>query len=255
MSIIYNLVDIFLMNSNEKDIFEIIKDTKKKVIFDVGSFQGKFTEKLIRLENKRSKSKYYLFDPNPNGQKYIKKLIQEHKNIFFNCVGLHNKIEIKTFYLNNFFEASGSSFQTILKNDKLWNLSRKIIVTLSEIFSVKTEKSFKQLRVKTNTIDNFCQSKKIKKIDVLKIDAEGHEEFILKGSLNMLKRNQVKSIYVEVLASKNNFNVKKNKIKNLLKRFQFKCIKEYPIRSVSVLSNLKCSDFFFINQKYKSESK
>ena len=255
MSIIYNLVDIFLMNSNEKDIFEIIKDTKNKVIFDVGSFQGKFTEKLIRLENKKSKSKYYLFDPNPNGQKYIKRLIQKHKNIFFSCVGLHNKIETKTFYLNNFFEASGSSFQKILKNDKLWNLSRKMIVSLSEIFSVKSEKNFKQLRIKTNTIDNFCQSKKIKKIDVLKIDAEGHEEFILRGSLNMLRRNQVKSIYVEVLANKDNFNFKKNKIKNLLKRFQFKCIKEYPIRSVSVLSDLKCSDFFFINKKYKSESK
>lgn len=253
MSIIYNLVDIFLMNNNEKDIFRIIRNTKKNVIFDVGSFQGKFTEKLIKLDNNTSKNKYYLFDPNPNGQKYVKRLINNHKNIFFNCVGLNNKIELKTFYLNNFFEASGSSFQTILKNDKLWNLSRKMIIALFEIFKVKSEKSFRQFQIKTNTIDNFCSSKNIKKIDILKIDAEGHEEFILKGSLNMLKRNKIRSIYVEILAKKDKYNLKKKKIINFLKKFKFKCIKVYPIRSVSVLSNSKCSDFFFINQKYKSE--
>ena len=158
MSIIYNLVDIFLMNNNEKDIFRIIRNTKKNVIFDVGSFQGKFTKKLIKLDNNTSKNKYYLFDPNPNGQKYVKRLIDNRKNIFFNCVGLNNKIELKTFYLNNFFEASGSSFQTILKNDKLWNLSRKMIIALFEIFKVKSEKSFRQFQIKTNTIDNFCSS-------------------------------------------------------------------------------------------------
>ena len=47
MNLIYNLVDFFLMNKNEKEIFSYIKRKKNKVIFDVGSFKGKFTEKIL----------------------------------------------------------------------------------------------------------------------------------------------------------------------------------------------------------------
>ena len=253
MSFIYNLVDILLMNNNEKDIFKIIKNEKNKIVFDVGSFEGKFTEKILKLEKKNSKSKYFLFDPNPNAYKYVQRLINRNKNIFFKCVGLNNKIGEKSFYLNSFFEASGSSFQTDSKNDKLWNLSRKIVVYFFNIFNFKLLKNYKTLKVKTDTIDNFCKSNKIKKIDLLKIDSEGHEEFILKGSTKMFKKKRIKSIYLEVLSKKNNFHSKKNRIINFLKLHRFECVKEYPIRSVSVLSNLKSSDFLFINQSYNGE--
>jgi FkbM family methyltransferase len=253
MNFIYNLVDILLMNSNEKDIFKKIKNERKKIIFDVGSFEGKFTEKLLKFEAKNSKSKYYLFDPNPNGLQYIERLINNNKNIFYSCIGLNDKVEKKTFYLNNFFEASGSSFQTVSKNDKLWNLSRKIFVFFFNIFNFKLLKNYKTLKVKTDTVDNFCKFNKINKIDLLKIDSEGHEEFILKGSIKMLKKKRIKTIYLEILSKKNNFNLKKKRIINFLKVHKFICIKEYPIRSVSILSNLKCSDFLFINQSYKNE--
>ena len=128
-----------------------------------------------------------MFDPNPNGFKYIKKLKKNNKNIYYNCIGLDNKVKKKIFHLNSFFEASGSSFQTILKNDKMWNTSRKKILNLFNVFNKEKLKEFEKIEVKTNTIDNFCKSKKIKNIDLLKIDAEGHEEFILKGSINLLK--------------------------------------------------------------------
>jgi FkbM family methyltransferase len=253
MSLIYNLVDFLLMNNNEKDIFKKIKNEKKRIIFDVGSFEGKFTEKLLKLESKSSKSKYYLFDPNPNGLKYIERLINNNKNIFYSCIGLNDKVEKKTFYLNNFFEASGSSFQTVSKNDKLWNLSRKILIFLINIFNFKILNDYKILKVKTDTIDNFCSLNKINKIDLLKIDSEGHEEFILKGSIKMLKKRKIKTIYLEILSKKNNFNLKKKRIINFLRTHKFICLKEYPIRSVSILSNLKCSDLLFINQNYKNE--
>ena len=38
MNLVYNLVDFFFMNNNEKEIFSYIKKNKKKIIFDVGSF-------------------------------------------------------------------------------------------------------------------------------------------------------------------------------------------------------------------------
>ena len=253
MNLVYNLVDFFFMNDNEEELFKHIKKKRKKIIFDVGSFKGKFTQKLIDIDKNKLNSKFYLFDPNPNGLNYIKKLKKENKNIKYTCVGLDNKIKKKNFYLNKFFEASGSSFQTILKNDKLWNTSRRYVLKIFNIFNKNKLDDFKKISVNTDTIDNFCKNKKIKKIDLLKIDAEGHEEYILKGSEKLLKKNNVNVIYVEVLSQKKKFSFKKKKIKNFLKKFNFKFLKEYPIKSVSVLSNLKSSDLLFVNQNYKCE--
>ena len=253
MNLVYNLVDFFLMNNNEKEIFSYIKKEKKKIIFDVGSFKGKFTKKILEIDKNSVNSKYYLFDPNPNGQKYINELRRNNKNIYYNCIGLDNKVKRKIFYLNKFFEASGSSFQTILKDDKMWNKSRKKILKLFNIFNQRKLKKFEEIKVKTNTIDNFCKSKKIKNIDLLKIDEEGHEEYILKGTINLFKKKLVNVIYVEVLSKKKNYEVKKDKIINFLNKFGFEFIKEYPIKSVSIMSNLKSSDLLFINQNYKSE--
>ena len=134
MNLVYNLVDFFFMNNNEKEILSYIKKNKKKIVFDVGSFKGKFTEKILKIDKNSINSKFYLFDPNPNGLKYIKKLKKNNKNIFYNCIGLDNKIKKKIFHLNRFFEASGSSFQTILKNDKMWNNSRKKVLNLFSFF-------------------------------------------------------------------------------------------------------------------------
>ena len=50
MNLVYNLVDFFFMNNNEKEIFSYIKKDKKKIVFDVGSFKGKFTEKILKID-------------------------------------------------------------------------------------------------------------------------------------------------------------------------------------------------------------
>ena len=157
-----------------KKKFLTILKKGKKIIFDVGSFKGKFTEKIIQIDNNRINTKFYLFDPNPNGLAYIKNLQTNYKNIFYNCIGLDEKINKKTFYLNKYFEAAGSSFQTIMKNDKMWNFSRRKVSELFNIFNKKKFKEYEKIKLTTNTIDNFCEKKKIKYIDLLKIDSEGH---------------------------------------------------------------------------------
>ena len=135
----------------------------------------------------------------------------------------------------------------------MWNFSRRKVSELFNIFKKKKLKEYEKVNLTTNTIDNFCEKKKIKYIDLLKIDSEGHEEFILKGSKDLFKKNRVNVIYLEILSQKNNFNLKKKKILNFLKNYSFKLIKEYPIKSVSILSNLRSSDLLLVNEKYKSE--
>ena len=247
MGSLYDLVDKLLMNKNESDIYPHIKHIKNKVIFDIGCFEGKFTKKIINLDNKcESKSIFYLFDPNPNVPHYIEELTKQNKNINLFNIGFNDKIEKKTFHLNNFFEASGSSFQTIWKDDKKWHFSRRLFLIIINILSLKKTKKYSEIEINTSTIDDFCKEKKIEKIDLLKIDTEGHEEHILRGASNTLNNNKVKVIYTEISDKKKFFVSKKNKIIAYLKKFNYKLVKEYPIKSVGFLSDLYSSDILFV---------
>jgi hypothetical protein len=40
------------------------------------------------------------------------------------------------------------------------------------------------------TIDNFCKSKKVEKIDFIKIDVEGYELFVLRGGENIIRKSK-----------------------------------------------------------------
>ena len=228
MTLVYNLVDYFLMNKNENEIYSFVDKKKNKNIFDVGSFQGMFTKKIIEIEKKKltnNKSKFFIFDQNPKAKNYVSKIVKD-KNVFFFNYGLNNKKEDKKFHINKYFEASGSSFQTLIKNDTKWNISRRFILNIfnfiAQIGNFLKNGQFNKLgkfettKVHASTIDLFCKKKKIKEIDLLKIDTEGHEEYVLKGAEKLLKKNKIKIIYVEVLANKNNFKKKKNRIINYL---------------------------------------
>ena len=228
MSIIYNLVDKFLMNDFSKIIPEIInQEPKKKLnIFDIGCFQGNFSRSLKKeIKNQAS---FYLFDANPNLN--IKDFNYE-KLAFSNTTGL------KKFYLNTFFPSSGSSLNTIHAKDKLWNFTRKFITG-------NLNKQFKSIEVITETLDNYCKRNNIKSIDVLKIDTEGSEIEVLQGAEIILNNTDI--ILVEVLENKNKFKIKYQNVMDILeKKHNFKKIIEKKIWSLGTLSNMKAVDILF----------
>ena len=177
----------------------------------------------------------------------------KNENINFYNLGFNDKIEKKTFHLNNFFEASGSSFQTIWRDDKKWHFSRRLLLIFINIFNFKKTNKYSEIEVKTSTVDDFCKEKEIEKIDLLKIDTEGHEEYILKGASKILKDKKVEIVYTEISDKKASFESKKNRIINYLKNFNYKMVKEYPIKSVSFLSDLYSSDILFVKDPYKKD--
>ena len=224
--ILYNLVDKFLMRDFSDELVNLL-NSKKPIIFDVGCFVGNFSRNLKKKLNLKNKN-FYLFDANPN---------LKIKDFKYNNLVFSDKISNKNFYLNEFFPSSGSSLKEDTKNDLKWNYTRKLI-TLSP------NKGFKLLKVKTNTIDNFCKNNKITKIDILKIDVEGSEFEVLKGSKKIL--NQTHLIQLEIYQNKKNFSKIEKKITTLLKEYNFKKIKEKKIWSVSLFSNLIGKDVLFI---------
>jgi FkbM family methyltransferase len=224
--LLYNLVDKFLMRDFSDELINKL-NSKKPIIFDVGCFIGNFSRNLKKKLNLKNKN-FYLFDANPN---------LKIKDFKYNNLVFSDKIQIRNFYLNEFFPSSGSSLKEDTKNDLKWNYTRKLI-TLS------TNKGFKILKVKTNTIDNFCKNNKIIKIDILKIDVEGSELEVLKGSKKILNKTHL--IQLEIYQNKKNFIKIEKKITTLLKKYNFYKIREKKIWSVSLFSNLIGKDVLFV---------
>ena len=221
---IYKLLDKFIMNDFTEEIINNLENKKKNlIIFDVGCFVGNFSRNIKKKLN-RKKTNFYLFDPNPSLKipdfNYIK-------------IAFTSKSKYQNYYLNDFFPSSGSSLKPIVKKDKIWNFSRKIA-------SFNMGKDFKTYKVKTDTIDNFCKYKKIKYIDILKIDVEGGELDVLLGAKKILKKTNL--IQLEVLDTKKNFNKKYRKVINILNRYDFKVLNAKNIFSVGILSNIKSMD-------------
>lgn len=247
-ALIYKLLNKFFMNQIEDEIIKFIRKDKK-IIFDVGCFKGNFTSNFIKNDKKLGyTSSYYMFDPNPNVKKYLKNMLLDDKIKYFN-LALDNTNAKKVFFLNNFFEPSGSSLDPFILNDKKWLNTRKFFMNIFQPF--KKIKEFSEIQVNTRTLDTFCDENKITNIDLLKIDAEGNEKNILLGSEKLLKESRINSIYVEIAETKKNFEEKKSSIENYLRAYNFELKFSLPIKSFSFLSNLKATDNLFINTNLK----
>ena len=242
---IYYLLNKFFMNEVENDILKYFRK-RDKIIFDIGCFRGNFTKNFIKNESKLGiKSIFFLFDPNPTVKDYLKPILENEKIKYFN-LALDNSNSQKKFYINNFFEPSGSSLNTIFRDDKKWKNTRKIFMQIFQ--PLKKIKDFSEINVQTQTLDSFCLDKKIETIDVLKIDTEGNELNVLKGAKRLLSENKINLIYTEISETKKKFLEKEKSIINFLNSYNFELKKKYQIRSFSVLSGLRATDNLFVNK-------
>tara|TARA_B100000408_G_C10256279_1_gene205684 strand:+ start:101 stop:844 length:744 start_codon:yes stop_codon:yes gene_type:complete len=243
--LIYYLLNKLSSDEVESDIIEYLKK-KDKIVFDVGCFRGTFTENFIKNEQKLGiKSNFFLFDPNPNVKSYIKQLLQNEKVKYFNFA-FDNSNTNKKFYLNTFFEPSGSSLNTMVRDDKKWTTTRKLIMQILSPF--KRIGNFSEINVQTQTLDNFCLSNKIENIDVLKIDTEGNDLNVLKGAKKLLSENKIKVIYTEISGTKINFKEKEKSTIDFLNDYNFDLKKIYRNKTFSILSGLRVTDNLFINR-------
>lgn len=64
-------------------------------------------------------------------------------------------------------------------------------------YAVRFKKKATKLSVMKKTIDEFCFENTISKIDLLKIDTEGHDINVLRGGHKMLSSNSIAFIYFE----------------------------------------------------------
>ena len=54
-----------------------------------------------------------------------------------------------------------------------------------------------QTTIDCETLDGFCQARGVAQIDVLKVDAEGHDLAVLQGAERLLAGGHVKFVFIE----------------------------------------------------------
>jgi|GEM_PF-2793234 len=145
-------------------------------VFDVGSHIGIVACYLCKIVGENGS--VHSFEPFPDSYNRLNEniVINDYKNIKTNQVAISDKIGNQIFY----YEPSN------------WELN-----SLGSV-SNGSNRLNKKINVEVNTIDNYCEKNKISKINFLKIDTEGYEINVLRGSEKMLKNKSIDLIQFEI---------------------------------------------------------
>lgn len=179
----YSYVEVFCHNQYSKNGIHV---ESGDIVVDIGSNIGAFI-KLALLNNCE---KIYCCEPNPNCIETIKKCYGNSAKLILNEYAISDNVGINYLKLDVNNKVSGSA--------QLIN---------AEAFC---EEKNNLIEVKTNTFANFIKENNIERIDYLKVDCEGGENFIFNKENIEYIRNNVKKIAIEY------HNQYKEQIKNLL---------------------------------------
>tara|TARA_B100000787_G_C16171239_1_gene286629 strand:- start:632 stop:1414 length:783 start_codon:yes stop_codon:yes gene_type:complete len=168
------------------DIYKKIFN-QKIIIFDVGANKGQSIERFFK---NFPKAIIHCFEPVEKEFIYLKKNYGHLSNIYLNNFALGEKSTTKDFFVNA--KSSTSSFNKLTKKTRWLKLRSKENKINSAFFS-------KRQKVKISTADEYCKDNKINKIDILKIDTQGHEDKVLIGCKKLLKNEKISAIELEVM--------------------------------------------------------
>lgn len=167
-----------MIGKNERDsiigVFPFLPENP--IIFDVGSNKGGFAD--IILEEFGNDCELHLFEPNPKLLSYTEIKYEYRPNIkYCPCAVFDKPGEIDFFYFENFNNELSGIFK-----DESWDLQGL---------------PWKKMKTHAITIDDYCESFKIPRIDILKIDAEGSDPNVLFSAGKMIYEGRVKIIFIE----------------------------------------------------------
>ena len=174
----------------EEELFVLDKIVPQDLeSIDVGVYRGVYTYQLAKL------SKHvHAFEPNP--------LIFEYLD-----VNLRNVIKNLTLY-NVALSDQNSTAKLKIPNRN--NISNKN--NYEELYKLGCATIHKENRIETNFTNFTVYTKKLddiligKKIGFIKIDVEGHEENVLSGSINLIKKHKP-NLLIEIEKRHSNKNV------------------------------------------------
>lgn len=166
---ILNIFDFFTQQKILNALSDKFNYNNFSILVDVGSHKGEY---INSIKKKFNIEKIYGFEPNPDIYKILKKKIIDKKINLFNY-GISNKSGKINFYKN--LETSSSTINKLNTKSKYY---KKKYLLLNFFKSKQVEK---KIEINVLRLDEFMQSNKIHKIDLIKIDTEGYEFTVLKS--------------------------------------------------------------------------
>lgn len=227
-----------LVKKNKYNFDNIYKKfmIRNPIVIDVGSKNGETIKRFTKI---LKNFECHCFEPSPSFNNLYASY-KSNKNIYLNNFGLSNKKEVKDFYILN--QIGMSTLNSI-------NLNSKNFINKSKRSGVEPDEFIKnKIKIKLFKLDKYIEKKKISKVFILKIDAEGHESEIILGAINNIKRNLFDFIELEM-----NLSDFYNKKINFLNIEKFLVPYGYKLYGIDRAGNLNIYNNFTINVLYVSK--
>jgi len=148
---------------------------KCSTVFDIGANVGHWAALALRINQSLQ---LHCFEP---GKVTYRKLLQNSfpANVICNNFGMSSEPGEAPLFI---FE-DGAGINSLYKREGL------------ESFGLSKQENYELVRL--DTVDDYCKQKGIDSIDLLKIDVEGHELEVFRGTAQMLFQGRVKVIQFE----------------------------------------------------------
>lgn len=175
----YGWGDYSIKNTSETNIFKLLYDRSgdEIIIFDGGAHKGEYTLNLLNwFENTSKKISIHAFEPMSKSMEKYKEVIGNRPDvkIVYNRKGLVDKIGSALIFFDSDSSIMASLYQRQLDYfDISFNQKEKVDLT---------------------TVDEYCKSNFIDKIDLLKLVVEGSEFRALQGAQNMIGSGKIDMI-------------------------------------------------------------
>jgi FkbM family methyltransferase len=151
-------------------VFAELKESSP-VIFDVGAHTGQFLNEALKRSS--SGCVIHAFEPAASSFRKLSAAFAEDMRVQLNRAALSRLVGSGVL----FYDEPASQLASL---------------TARRIFG-----NAKSEGVRLDTIDEYCSQNEIDKIDLLKLDVEGHELEVLQGSTDMLRREAIYQILFE----------------------------------------------------------
>ena len=212
--IFFDLLDKYI---HQRNIVYFLKKNIEniEIFFDIGSHKGTYTDLIL---NNFKVQKIIMAEPQKNIFNFIKKKYERNKSIKIYNLAISDKKKSQTLYINK--HDLTSSLTEIDKKNSYLNLKAKLFGgSINDLIH-------KKYMIKSTKLSDIIKKNRVKKIDLLKIDTEGHELQVLKGAGSFLKKN-VKFMLIEIHNSNIFLNYDSKKIHNYLLKNKFILKKKY----------------------------
>lgn len=145
--------------------------SKPLTIFDIGANDGSYLEAALKVFGNRGK--VYSFEPQSAIFERLRSSFGSDPRVELRKTAISNQMGTAELYCSSEIETVAS-----LHSNIIWKQAASETVPLT-------------------TVDQFCSDEGIERIDLLKIDTEGHEMEVLLGAASMMQADRIASLQFE----------------------------------------------------------